>query len=751
MVAAHFLATAPSFTLTQSMTKAEVLVGLASTADYYEHNYFNPHSPLMTSLSHRLRGSKDVVLKLLEVDKGRGLSLATLKLRSDPEVCLTAAKFYQLPKYRYHYGANMGIRHPVREFGPSLLGDKGFIVQVLDLADSALATADVAVADAREIRRDRGEEWTEFEKNYALLIELMAGDESSVYECYPDFMEEYEMATDAYENAKNELISARSRQDEATLSKQLYCQEIAKHMARKLGGDRGLVLRLCGGSGRALEHAQKKLQNDKQVVLAAVACEGEAFTFASKKLQKDRAVVFAALAKDPHVLRAVPRPLDEDRAVLAVALRSSIAQILTPDNDPDNDPHDPFDGYGDGHYDDDCVFSFLDEFAHVEALVGDRDLMLEACAACPDVFEFLLPPLKEDREIAELVVSKRGHNLMFCSPLLRADEELVLAAVRNSGRALEHAAAELQGAPPVVLAAVQQNGEALMFASEAMQSDEAVVSAAVAQTSAAYRYATPAAQALRGIVLAAVKGSHFVLDAVPEALLSDREVMLAAMEKNATAITFCPPLLRGDKDIGLAAVKSNGMNLAKLTPALRADEDVVVKAVAATGRALQYAHVELRRTRRVLLAACASDGLALCCAAREEDFESFAEDLAEALRSREHFVSLFLPATLEQPQLQKRRRSRRHMCHLPALFARDEETATALKKLIAEFAGVPIGKENQWQMEGAVANLEMLCSYELMDFREIFLSKVDAPPEGEVDVNVDVFDLMYSSDELSDY
>ena len=72
----------------------------------------------------------------------------------------------------------------------------------------------------------------------------MAGDESSVYECYPDFMEEYEMATDAYENAKNELISARSRQDEATLSKQLYCQEIAKHMARKLGGDRGLVLRL---------------------------------------------------------------------------------------------------------------------------------------------------------------------------------------------------------------------------------------------------------------------------------------------------------------------------------------------------------------------------------------------------------------------------------------------------------------------------------------------------------------------------
>ena len=57
MVAAHFLATAPSFTLTQSMTKAEVLVGLASTADYYEHNYFNPHSPLMTSLSHRLRGS----------------------------------------------------------------------------------------------------------------------------------------------------------------------------------------------------------------------------------------------------------------------------------------------------------------------------------------------------------------------------------------------------------------------------------------------------------------------------------------------------------------------------------------------------------------------------------------------------------------------------------------------------------------------------------------------------------------------
>ena len=284
-----------------------------------------------------------------------------------------------------------------------------------------------------------------------------------------------------------------------------------------------------------------------------------------------------------------------------------------------------------------------------------------------------------------------------------------------------------------------------MFASEAMQSDEAGERRR-RPDECGLPLRDPAAQALRGIVLAAVK-AHFVLDAVPEALLSDREVMLAAMEKNATAITFCPPLARrqGHRPRG---GEEQRYELAKLTPALRADEDVV-EGRRATGRALQYAHVELRRTRRVLLAACASDGLALCCAAREEDFESFAEDLAEALRSREHFVAV--PARHARAAAAPEAPPQPPPHVPPARALRDEETATALKKLIAEFAGVPIGKENQWQMEGAVANLEMLCSYELMDFREIFLSKVDAPPEGEVDVNVDVFDLMYSSDELSDY
>lgn len=61
-----------------------------------------------------------------------------------------------------------------------------------------------------------------------------------------------------------------------------------------------------------------------------------------------------------------------------------------------------------GYGEDDFTYSFVDEFSDVEELTGDRDMMLEACRTSPDVFELLPEDLRNDREIAETVLTKTG-------------------------------------------------------------------------------------------------------------------------------------------------------------------------------------------------------------------------------------------------------------------------------------------------------------------------------------------------------
>ena len=99
------------------------------------------------------------------------------------------------------------------------------------------------------------------------------------------------------------------------------------------------------------------------------------------------------------MLREVPSPLNQEAAIIRAALRSAIAKNAKHRRSP----------YESAHYgEEDFTYSFVDEFSDVEELTGDRELMLEACRASPDVFELMNEELRNDREIAETVLAKQG-------------------------------------------------------------------------------------------------------------------------------------------------------------------------------------------------------------------------------------------------------------------------------------------------------------------------------------------------------
>eukprot|EP00971_Amphidinium_carterae_P310303 6166165-Amphidinium_carterae.1 len=83
---------------------------------------------------------------------------------------------------------------------------------------------------------------------------------------------------------------------------------------------------------------------------------------------------------------------------------------------------------------------------------------------------FFIDALRGDREVVLQAVAQNGLALQFAPQLLRGDRE-VLQAIDQNGLALQFATEDFRGDREVVLHAVQQNGLALQYATEALRGD----------------------------------------------------------------------------------------------------------------------------------------------------------------------------------------------------------------------------------------------------------------------------------------
>ena len=152
-----------------------------------------------------------------------------------------------------------------------------------------------------------------------------------------------------------------------------------------------------------------------------------------------------------------------------------------------------------------------------------------------------------------------------------------------------------------------------------------------------------------------------------------------------------------DKGVVLAAVKQNGFVLRYASAELKADKEVVIAAVSQNGEALMYASAELKADKEVVLAAVSHGGCALEPAVVESilalvtlevraDFEAFVRTRHVAHAT---FITFLIAARPSGGASRPPPATRPAPLKLEDL---GEDAGRHVRRLIADFAGVPCGK-----------------------------------------------------------
>jgi hypothetical protein len=276
-----------------------------------------------------------------------------------------------------------------------------------------------------------------------------------------------------------------------------------------------------------------------------------------------------------------------------------------------------------------------------------------------------------------LAVRQSGCALQEASSDLRADAEVVRAAVANDGLALRWASNALKQSAELVLRAVAQNGDALMCAGHALRADWRVVAAAVAQAGAgALAWAS-----------AELRGEDDDENDAKEDEVGGSIVLLVGGGRGSgggggnrggsgTFVSVCQAGLlaaRAWKDAFLPGTlpqdKPRASPLSLCDKALATVPPAVLAAL----------------ERRCTAPPPGASGVA-----------ASGDAPRSPPRAKQRLMPCLLPKRLSSGPgssfERSDRRSTTKPCPLATLGALDPDTSTALKKLVADFAGVPYGR-----------------------------------------------------------
>lgn len=242
--------------------------------------------------------------------------------------------------------------------------------------------------------------------------------------------------------------------------------------------------------GLGLADLQEIYRNDKEIVLNAIADNGLALQYASSELRNDRIVVLAAVLHCPDALLYASETMQNDRIVMmAIENRYSF-----PSKAPDE-------------------------------LRNNREMIIALAYKDPmKAIRTASPAIKDDKEVAMIIVKNDGYALCEISDRLRGDKDIVLAAVKSTSGVLQYASNELRNDKEVFFAALMNDDEALMYASNELANDKEAV-------------------------MAAVKRSGLSLAFASYNLRNDKEVVIEAIKQNRNAIYFSSDEIRRDPEI----------------------------------------------------------------------------------------------------------------------------------------------------------------------------------------------------------
>jgi len=180
---------------------------------------------------------------------------------------------------------------------------------------------------------------------------------------------------------------------------------------------------------------------------------------------------------------------------------------------------------------------------------ANRDLVQIAVASCGLALEDTSVELRDDVDVVLAAVRNHGNALRFASATLRRDPEVVAAAVHSHGPSLRWAAPQWRQDRAMVIAAVAHAGCALQEASLDLRADASVVLVAVANDGLALRWASVALKQSHEVVLLACSQNGDALACAEVTLRSDWHIVAAAVaQAGMPALAWASGALRGCAD-----------------------------------------------------------------------------------------------------------------------------------------------------------------------------------------------------------
>ena len=201
--------------------------------------------------------------------------------------------------------------------------------------------------------------------------------------------------------------------------------KVIKYADKSLLRSRKFIAEALSKNGFVIQYIDEKFKEDKELVMIAAKQNGYILNFVDPKFLKDRDVVMAAVSSDTTILEKVPTYMKADKELMLIAVKNNgyVIQYATKklQNDDDIITTAVLDCYGSAL--ELAPSSYKDNKGFViKAIIGKNNKHKSYGTA----FRYASKRLRNNREVAELAMSKDSDNFEFVSERLRDDKAFVL-------------------------------------------------------------------------------------------------------------------------------------------------------------------------------------------------------------------------------------------------------------------------------------------------------------------------------------
>ena len=485
----------------------------------------------------RLRGDKQVILKIIHAKHPQVIECMSCELRDDEDVLDAILELQTLPSHFLQHFSER-IRSNKRKMkqvlqhrdgglsslgfcAPSLRNDKEFVSQVIESANHNTEPQALRFLSHR-LRSD-----------YDIVFQICAKSGLNLKHA-------------SYDLRRNEDVVSTAVQQNPEAFR--YC--LPGLVKQQLLDDRAFALEVVKTTSQpnsVTKACINKFKHDEPVLLHALSSGSlEWDGLDEDRRHNDHSFLCKALERNPSLYMELPK---EQRSNMDIAL-------------------------------------------HVLGREVSDDVILEATERCPELLS---------HHDAMLAICKNWwtdvlqETLQFSPPEIRGDKTIMIEAVQNDSIAYEYCTEDLQHDRDIVVAAIESSPTVLFMVPDEFQIEHPdVVIMAIEQADShdlwsVYDDVYDELWENRDVALAWLKaGGDWLLDDFPDEFSKDSELFLAVAEHNWDQFDYADDSLKLNKALMLKAIEFDGRIIRDVPDSLRYDKDLAMAAFSKDRRALQF-------------------------------------------------------------------------------------------------------------------------------------------------------------------